>query len=159
MKDHIEELRQKAKDGDAAAQHALGYKYEKGLGVDQDDKEADKWYLKAAEGYTSAAEQGDIEAQHELGLMYHFGKGVTKNNKKALYWYIKAAAQGCQSSLDRIEQVYRPAPDFTRCDLKSSEDRKVFKPSMSKMDLVVLAMSSLGLALWMVTVSFAILER
>jgi len=153
MKDYLEELKQKAEDGDARAQHDLGYKYEEGLGVDQDDKEADKWYLKAVKGYTSAAEQGDIEAQHELGLMYHFGTGVTKNNKKALYWYIKAAAQGCQSSLDRIEQVYRPAPDFTRCDLKSSEDRKIFKSSMSKIDLAVFAMSSVSFALWLVTVT------
>ena len=43
MKSHIEELKQKAADGDADAQYTLGAMYLLGLGVDQDEKEADKW--------------------------------------------------------------------------------------------------------------------
>ncbi|MDS1821269.1 tetratricopeptide repeat protein [Vibrio parahaemolyticus] len=53
----------------------------------QDDKEAVKWYRKAAE-------QGHADAQHNLGTMYNQGKGVPKNDKEAVKWYRKAAEQG-----------------------------------------------------------------
>ena len=44
-----------AETGDASAQNRLGLIYQNGEGVPQDDAEAIKWYLKAAEhGYTAA---------------------------------------------------------------------------------------------------------
>jgi len=63
----IELFRPLATQGYAVAQTSLGLIYYQGLGVIQDDKEAAKWYLKAAE-------QGNEVAQHELGLMYDKGK-------------------------------------------------------------------------------------
>jgi len=52
-----------ADTGDAAAQNRLGLIYQNGEGVSQDDAEAIRWYLKAAE-------QGHADAQNNLGLMY-----------------------------------------------------------------------------------------
>ena len=44
-----------AEQGDAEAQFHLGEKYDTGLGVTQDDKEAVKWYrLSAEQGYAKA---------------------------------------------------------------------------------------------------------
>jgi len=52
-----------AEQGYAGAQYNLGFMYDKGKGVPENDKTAVKWY-------TKAAEQGDAAAQTNLGLMY-----------------------------------------------------------------------------------------
>ena len=85
---HFEETKALAEDGDAKAQDWLGFYYQFGVEVEQDSKEAVKWYQKAAE-------QGLPKAQCSLGEMYHDGKGgVTKDYKKAVTLYRKAAEQG-----------------------------------------------------------------
>ena len=58
-----------AERGSAYAQYHLGLMYKNGLGVQQSDTEAVKWYQKAAE-------QGDADAQNNLGVMYRKGLGV-----------------------------------------------------------------------------------
>ena len=89
-------------------------------GVAKDEKEAVKWFTKAAEQgdalgqrllgwcylngtgvakdekeavkwFTKSAEQGDAEAQYNLGMCYDLGKGVTQDNKEALKWLRKSA--------------------------------------------------------------------
>ena len=57
----VSEIRTIAVGGDAEAQFLLGFMYAKGRGVLEDDKEAVKWFRKAAE-------QGHAEAQFNLGL-------------------------------------------------------------------------------------------
>ena len=63
-----------AKQGNARAQHNLGWVYRKGLGVTQNYETALKWYK-------LAADQGNASAQHNLGFMYHQGEGVPQNDK------------------------------------------------------------------------------
>ena len=46
-----------------------------GYGVDEDKKEANKWYRKALKWYRKVAEQGDAEAQDRLGDMYRLWSG------------------------------------------------------------------------------------
>ncbi len=60
--------------------------YEKGLGVDNDDREALKWYRKAAE-------KNHAQAQYHLGNMYENGRGVAEDLNEAKSWYRKAANQ------------------------------------------------------------------
>ena len=72
-----------ADQGDADAQHNLGWMYGNGRGVLKDYKQAVKWYQKAAD-------QGGADAQHNLGVMYAYGKGVLKDLSKAKYWINKA---------------------------------------------------------------------
>ena len=55
-------LRPLAEQGDAKAQFNLGVSYSKGKGVPQDDKEAVKWFRKAAA-------LGDHASQNALGEM------------------------------------------------------------------------------------------
>ncbi|MDR2763209.1 MAG: sel1 repeat family protein, partial [Planctomycetaceae bacterium] len=57
----LQQLIEKAKNGDAAAQFTLGLCYYDGKGVTKDLIEAVKWYRKAAE-------QGNSKAQYILGL-------------------------------------------------------------------------------------------
>jgi hypothetical protein len=67
----------KAEAGDADAQYNLGAMYDFGQGVEQDFKEAVKWYRKAAD-------QGLAEAQFNLGMMYDQGQGVEQDFKEAV---------------------------------------------------------------------------
>ena len=76
-----------AEQGDAEAQYSLGFRYEHGWNVFEDDREAVMWYSKAAE-------QGHARAQYRLGSMYANGKGVPEDYREAVLWYRKAAEQG-----------------------------------------------------------------
>lgn len=77
----------KAEAGDARAQAQVGYAYQEGKEVDEDQKKAVFWSRKAAD-------QGDKEGQYYLGRCYKRGMGVEKDDVQAFYWYKKSAEQG-----------------------------------------------------------------
>ena len=83
----LNQLEQLVAQNYPAAQFALGWMYEKGRGVEQNNTKAVRWYRKAAK-------QGDAKAQNNLGWMYEYGKGVAQNDTEAVRWYRKAAEQG-----------------------------------------------------------------
>lgn len=95
----FEEDRRKAEQGNAIAQHKLGFMYRNGKGVHQDDVKAVEWYRKAAA-------QGYAAAQSDLGFMYLNGKGVPKDNAKAAEWYRKAAAQGDVAAQKMLDTAF-----------------------------------------------------
>jgi hypothetical protein len=95
----IEQFRQAAEQGEAWAQLALGYRYHKGEGISQDDREAAKWFR-------LAAERGLPEAQNALGSLYITGKGVPQNYLKATKWYRKAAKQGLAEAQVNLGSAY-----------------------------------------------------
>jgi eukaryotic-like serine/threonine-protein kinase len=76
-----------AEGGNRVAQMALGYMYEKGLGVPQNDEESVYWYKKSAE-------QGNMDAQYNLAFAYEQGRGIARSNFEAFRWYRAAAEQG-----------------------------------------------------------------
>jgi TPR repeat protein len=78
---------QEALKGDSIAQYYMAQMYRKGDGVTQDDKEALRWYRKAAV-------QEYRLAQFNLGWMYDTGQGVEANPEEAIAWYGEAAKQG-----------------------------------------------------------------
>ena len=87
-------MKTEAEQGDAEAQHVLGFSYQEGRdGLPQDYEKAAYWYRKAAE-------QGFAFAQSVLGLKYHIGEGVEQNDEMAVEWYRKAAEQG-----DDVHQI------------------------------------------------------
>jgi len=73
--------------GDATAQYNLARMYNKGRGVTQDDKEAVKWYQKAAA-------QGVAHAQHNLGFMHANGRGVIQDFVLGHMWCNIATSNG-----------------------------------------------------------------
>ena len=73
--------------------------YDEGKGVLKDDKEAVKWYRKAAD-------QGQARAQTSLGVMYSFGEGVPQDYKEAVKWYRKAANQGFARAQNNLGVMY-----------------------------------------------------
>jgi TPR repeat protein len=82
----IAELKARAEQGDADAQHNLGFVYRDGDGVPKDSVEAVKWWRKAAE-------QGNADAQLNLGFMYAKGDGVAKDNVLACMWLNLASSK------------------------------------------------------------------
>lgn len=106
-----------ALQGYAAAQHDLGYCYDQGYGVEQNDGEAVKWYR-------LAAEQGDANAQYNLGVCYFNGEGVEQDYEEAVKWYRLAAGQGfahaqfnlgvCCFNGEGVEQDYEEATKWYR---------------------------------------------
>ena len=69
-----------AEQGNVSAQYFIGWMYENGQGVAQDNKAAIKWY-------SHAAEKGYAPAQRNLSSMYANGKGVTQDQNIARKLY------------------------------------------------------------------------
>ena len=91
----MEGLRRLAKQGDPAAQFALGAHYATGEEVQQDYAEAVRWF-------TMAAQRGHVVAQATLGAYYWAGRGVPQDLTKAYFWSILAQAGGDQASKYRV---------------------------------------------------------
>lgn len=84
-------------EGYPPAQCVLGELYFKGIHVQKNYTEAEKWF-------TRAAKQGNLKAQLNLGSMYSNGRGVKKDLKKAEKWYKEAARQGNEYARDWLKK-------------------------------------------------------
>jgi len=71
----------------AKAQFILGFCYDNGRGIGQNEAEAVKWYRRSAD-------QGYAPAQSSLGDCYLNGTGLSKNEVEAAKCYRKSADQG-----------------------------------------------------------------
>src|SRR5258708_682604 len=87
----LDQLKQIADSGDAAAENALGLRYGTGDGVPLDESAAAGWF-------TKAAEHGSILAQSKLGSLYWAGRGVPKDLNQAYFWTVLARAGGDRGS-------------------------------------------------------------
>lgn len=58
-----------------------------GLGTEQDDLQAFKWFSKSAIA-------GNMYAQYSLANLYYYEKGIEKDLQLAFSWYMKSAKQG-----------------------------------------------------------------
>ena len=117
-------LMTKAEQGDAIAQHDLGFMYFEGKGIRQDLEKAVYWF-------TKAAEQDNDSAQHNLGFMYSEGKGVQQNFEKAVYWYTKAAEQGAWFAQYNLGVIHSKVQDYVTAyawfNLAASQDKDIAK--------------------------------
>ncbi|MEE2790717.1 MAG: tetratricopeptide repeat protein [Acidobacteriota bacterium] len=93
------ELRERAEQGDADAQAALGFRYASGRGVAPDLAEAIRWY-------SLAADQGHVRTQYNLGVMYRSGRGVPQDEAEAARWFRLAAEQGYDSAQYNLGIMY-----------------------------------------------------
>lgn len=83
----LEQLRQAASEGAAAAQYLLALRLERGTGLLQNYTEALQWF-------TAAARQGHRPAQQRLGHYYHSGLGGVQDRAAARHWLEQAAREG-----------------------------------------------------------------
>ncbi len=91
---NLPQLRELAGHDDPAAENALGLLYAQGdlkQGVKLDEKEAARWFIKAAE-------HGNVSAQSKLGSLYLSGRGVPQDSNQAYFWTVLARASGDSAS-------------------------------------------------------------
>jgi len=88
-----------AEGGDTFAQTNIGYMLSQGLGVEKNEKDAIKWYEKAAL-------KGDPNAQYNIGSMCETGRGIKQDYKKAMGWYLKSAEQGNEFAQANLGSLY-----------------------------------------------------
>jgi putative methionine-R-sulfoxide reductase with GAF domain len=91
---NLAQLRELAGREDPAAENALGLLYAQGdqkQAIKPDEKEAAKWFLKAAE-------HGSVSAQSKLGSLYLSGRGLPQNSNEAYFWTVLARASGDSAS-------------------------------------------------------------
>ena len=96
---NVLKIKAMAEAGDAHAQNYLGFMYDHGEGVPEDDKKAVKWYQKAAE-------QGHAKAQYNLGKMYDHGEEVPEGAREAVKWHQKAAQLGHFDAQNELASMY-----------------------------------------------------
>lgn len=90
----------------------IGYMYQSGVIVQQNDAEAAKWLRRAAERNIS-------DAQNDLGALYHDGKGVQQNDVEAARWYLKSAEQGNPTGQNNIGYAYHIGQGVTQSDVEA----------------------------------------
>lgn len=99
----LDELRQKAEQGDVTAQNKLGVMYVDGKGnVVKNNVEAEKWFR-------MAAESGDAAAQTNLAAM----EEAKQNHTEAMSWYSKSAKQGYALGQANLAKMYLDKKNYT----------------------------------------------
>lgn len=131
--EHIRQLRNAAESGDAKAQNKLGYLYDTGRELPQNDAEAVRWYRRAAaqnhamalynlanhylsgrgvpqdteeaiKWYRLAADRNVLPAMNNLGVIYASGRGVRRNEAEAIKWYRRAAERGDETAIRNLKK-------------------------------------------------------
>src|SRR4029078_5451847 len=78
----------------------LGLMYFAGQGVQQDKKEAERWFRLSAEA-------GYVDAQYNLAVMYRDGDGVIQDYRESAKWYRLAAEGGNVIAQYNLGVMYR----------------------------------------------------
>lgn len=93
-------IRFQAEKGHPASEYQYGLICERGAQVERSEKEAHKWFLRAAF-------HGVAAAQAKVSEYCRDGRVVAKNDEEAFKWCRKAAEQGHQESQGRLAEMYR----------------------------------------------------
>jgi len=146
-------LKQKAKEGDALAEHELGLRYLLGRGFPKDTAQAVYWIHKAAESgipaaqfnyaimlvnsigvkwnpfeafknFKVAAESGMPEAEYILGLFYLDNLVVNKNALEAYKWLKKASDAGNKASKKTLKALEKSGIKFNVDSLTAETPQK-----------------------------------
>lgn len=97
---NYDQITQRAERGDHEAQLQMGLRYADGSGVIKNDKEAARWWEKAARG-------GKAEAQYRYGLALLEGRGVVQDYKAAFYWIEQPAKRGHSEAQFTLGELHR----------------------------------------------------
>jgi TPR repeat protein len=127
----VTNLRLSALAGDLQAMRILGYRLERGLGVEANPEEGLVWFRRAAkrgdpwsltqlalfaeqadrladaaELYRRAARQGSHLAMNNLGAMFERGRGVPQDAVEAAHWYRRAADLGSPVGMTNLGRLH-----------------------------------------------------
>lgn len=99
-KNQLGSLLYDAANGRIEAQFDLGRAYDQGLyGLNKDEEEAFRWFLKAAK-------KGHIKAENDIGVAYARGAGVEKNMMEAVKWWKLSALSGNEVAQSNLAYMY-----------------------------------------------------
>lgn len=107
----IPRMQVEAQRGSVQQEIALANAYLLGTGVVRDERQAARWYEKAANS-------GDPNAQEQIGFFYQAGIGVERNPVRAAEWFERAVAGGSVSAKVNLGVAYvwgigvRKDPEF-----------------------------------------------
>ena len=99
-RERVEYFRKSAKRGHWLGAHYLGVMYREGRGVEQDYREAMKWFRKAA---MKPAEFSP--ARVAIGDLYLNGHGVAKDEAEAVKWYRKGAERDYSTAQKKLRDL------------------------------------------------------
>jgi hypothetical protein len=111
----LDELKLRAKAGDADAMHTIGVRYWLGEPAELECAPLecttafawkDRNYTEAMHWLQLAADKGNDEAMNDVANMYQGGLGGTRNYDKAMYWRRLAAEKGNNAAMCGIGSMY-----------------------------------------------------
>ena len=94
----VQNIMEFAQAGNLEAQHQIGRLYFKGKNLPLDDREAVRWWRKAAP-------RGHVMAQFDLAYMIAEGQGAVRDPGQAAVWYAKAAASGFSQAVPLLRNL------------------------------------------------------
>jgi hypothetical protein len=97
---HVDDVLPEAEQGNALAQHRMGFAYLRGMDELTPDAE------KAFYWFHQSAKQEYAAAQVKVGEMYHQGTGVSEDFSQTIYWWSQAAEQGHYESQVKLGWIY-----------------------------------------------------
>jgi GAF domain/PilZ domain/Sel1 repeat len=120
----FDQLLQLAQKGDSVAQNALALRYATGEGVTLSEREAVRWFTKAAEA-------GYVPAQSKLGSIYYSGRGVPQDSNRAYFWMVVARLSGDDASaaLAPFVQARLTRPQVTAIELDADRWLQQHQPN------------------------------
>ncbi|MFQ5784123.1 MAG: tetratricopeptide repeat protein [Alphaproteobacteria bacterium] len=118
-RDAIHWYRAEAERGYAAAQYLLGYMYETGVEIPQDNYRVARDPALARHWYGKAAAQGDARALYRLARMVHEGRGGPADVAEAARLYREAAERGHVEAQSALGYLYALGEGVERDDLKA----------------------------------------
>ncbi|HVU20665.1 MAG TPA: TetR family transcriptional regulator [Rhizomicrobium sp.] len=95
----LDRLTALANQGDTRAEVVVGLRYLKGDGVPASEKDAARWFERAARS-------GNAVAQNYLGALYQSGRGVPVDLNQAMHWYEASAMQGDRHAMSNLAVLY-----------------------------------------------------
>ncbi len=129
----IAALEHRARNGDSGAAISLGMRYRDGNGVEQDRREAVKWYRQAAD-------QGDPAGMDNVGFMYLRGWGVPQDGRIAVAFFEAGAEKGnaqarynlgeCHFSGQGVPQDYGKAIEAWKGAAEKGHDNAAWRLAM-----------------------------
>ena len=102
--------------GHEYAQFELARFYDQGLGVSQDEHEADRWLRQSdwAGRLKKEARDGLATSQASLGHMYETGIGIERDLSEAVKWYRKASIWGLTNIQIKLAKLYSTGSGTTK---------------------------------------------
>ena len=98
----LEKLRPAAEKGHKKAQYRVGRCYDKGNGVEENNKLAISWYKKSAD-------QGYYKAEYQMARAYLKGKGGLTADEKKAKAYLKKAVGGKKHGQEMLDEIKKDA--------------------------------------------------